>query len=59
MKRIKIIVDGDLIADSYKDNRTGIFRVTFELFKSLRRRNEIELLYSHFSFFSRETGTDE
>ena len=59
MEKTKVIVDGDLIADSYKSNRTGIFRVTNELFKKLAQRNDLELFYSHFSFFNRETTTAE
>lgn len=57
--KIKIIIDGDVIADSYKDNRTGIFRVSLELFKILSKKNEIELFYSHLSFFDRPTTTKE
>ncbi|WP_169712664.1 glycosyltransferase family 4 protein [Epilithonimonas caeni] len=56
---MKVILDADVIADFYKDNRTGIFRVTYELFKSLSKRKDIGLFYSHLSFLNRETGTDE
>ncbi|MPT30181.1 MAG: glycosyltransferase family 1 protein [Chryseobacterium sp.] len=55
---IKVILDSDVLID-YKSSRTGIFRVTFELFKNLSRRKEVELFYSHFSFLNRDTGTDE
>ncbi|WP_312768744.1 glycosyltransferase family 1 protein [Epilithonimonas sp.] len=56
---IKVILDADVIADFYKDNRTGIFRVTYELFKSLSKRKDVELFYSHFGFLNREKSTDE
>ncbi len=56
---MKIIIDADVIADFYKDNRTGIFRVTFELFKGLSKRKDVELFYSNFSFLNRDTGTNE
>lgn len=55
----KIILDADLIADFYKDNRTGIFRVAFELFKRLSRNQEIDVRYSHLSLFDRNTTTAE
>lgn len=56
---MKIIVDADVIADFHKENRTGIFRVTFELFKNLSKRKDVELFYSHFSFLNHNTTTDE
>lgn len=56
---IKIILDADVIADSYKDNRTGIFRVAFELFKSLATHSSADIYYSHLSLFHRETSTSE
>jgi len=56
---IKIILDADVIADSYKDNRTGIFRVAFELFKSLATHPLTDTYYSHLSLFHRETSTAE
>lgn len=56
---IKIILDADVIADSYKDNRTGIFRVAFELFKSLATHPSTDIYYSHLSLFHRETSTSE
>nr|WP_315025812.1 glycosyltransferase family 1 protein [uncultured Chryseobacterium sp.] len=55
----KVILDADIIADFYKDNRTGIFRVAFELFKRLGSSKEIDLYYSHFSLLNLETTTKE
>lgn len=57
--KTKVILDADIIADFYKDNRTGIFRVAFELFKKLGNSKEIELHYSHFSLLNLETTTEE
>ncbi len=59
MRKMKVIIDADLIADFYKDNRTGIFRVACEIVKKLSHRSDIELFYSHLSFFNRSTTTDE
>lgn len=56
---IKVILDADVIADSYKDNRTGIFRVAFELFKNLTTNSSIDAYYSHLSYFHRETSSME
>jgi len=56
---IKIILDADVIADFYKNNRTGIFRVTFEFFKKLSNNNVIETSYAHLSLFNHETTTKE
>jgi glycosyltransferase involved in cell wall biosynthesis len=56
---IKVILDGDVIADFYKDNRTGIFRVALELFNKLSKKKEIETFYSHLSLFHNETSTKE
>lgn len=56
---LKVILDADVIADSYKDNRTGIFRVAFELFKNLTVQYSIDVYYSHLSLFQRETSTME
>jgi len=57
---IKVILDADIIADSYKDNRTGIFRVAMELFKVLsKNKNILDVKYCHLSLFNRETSTDE
>ncbi len=56
---IKVILDADVIADFYKVNRTGIFRVTFELFKKLSRSKAVKTFYAHFSFFHYDTSTKE
>ena len=56
---MKIIIDADVIADFHKDNRTGIFRVTFELFKNISEKKDVELFYSYFGFLNRDTGTNE
>lgn len=56
---IKVILDADVIADFYKDNRTGIFRVTFELFRNLGNNHFIETSYAHLSLFNNETSTKE
>ncbi|SHL52362.1 Glycosyltransferase involved in cell wall bisynthesis [Chryseobacterium polytrichastri] len=56
---MKVILDADVIADSYKDNRTGIFRVAFELFGSLAKLKSVDVYYSHLSLFHRETSTGE
>lgn len=56
---IKVILDADVIADFYKDNRTGIFRVTFELFRNLSNNDFIETSYAHLSLFNNETSTKE
>ncbi|MBK1898205.1 glycosyltransferase family 4 protein [Chryseobacterium paridis] len=56
---IKVILDADVIADFYKDNRTGIFRVTLELFRVLSRNNAIETFYAHLSWLHTETSTKE
>jgi len=56
---MKIILDADVIADFYKDNRTGIFRVSLELFKELSRNKNIETSYSHLSLFNSETSVRE
>lgn len=56
---LKVILDADVIADFYKDNRTGIFRVTYELFQRLSRHKSIEAYYSHFSLFNNDTSTKE
>ncbi|MPS66459.1 MAG: glycosyltransferase family 1 protein [Chryseobacterium sp.] len=56
---MKVILDADVIADFYKDNRTGIFRVTYELFKVLSENNSIEAFYAHLSLFNYETTTNE
>lgn len=56
---IKVILDADVIADFYKDNRTGIFRVTFELFKKLSNNDFIETSYAHLSLCNNETSTKE
>ncbi|MDQ1160524.1 glycosyltransferase involved in cell wall biosynthesis [Chryseobacterium sp. SORGH_AS 447] len=55
----KVILDADVIADFYKDNRTGIFRVTFELFKKLSENKDIKTFYSHLAFFNGETSVQE
>ncbi|GEN76799.1 hypothetical protein CHA01nite_25390 [Chryseobacterium hagamense] len=55
----KIILDADVIADFYKDNRTGIFRVTFELFKELSGHKDIQTFYSHLALFNGETSVQE
>ncbi|WP_300685012.1 glycosyltransferase family 1 protein [Chryseobacterium sp.] len=57
--KAKVILDADIIADFYKDNRTGIFRVALELFKRLGKNKEIDVYYSHFSLFNLETTTQE
>lgn len=56
---LKVILDADVIADFYKDNRTGIFRVTFELFRELSNNDVIEKSYAHLSLFHNETSTKE
>lgn len=56
---MKVILDADVIADFYKDNRTGIFRVTYELFKALGENNSVETFYAHLSLFNYETSTRE
>lgn len=56
---MKVILDADVIADFHKDNRTGIFRVTFEFFKQLSKNNVVEVYYSHLSIFDNETSTKE
>lgn len=57
---INVILDADVIADSYKDNRTGIFRVALELFKSLsKNKTYVNVTYCHLSIFNRETSTNE
>lgn len=56
---VKVILDADVIADFYKDNRTGIFRVTLELFKELSRNKNIETFYSHLALFNGETSVNE
>lgn len=55
----KVILDADVIADFYKDNRTGIFRVTFELFKELSEHKDIQTYYSHLALFNGETSVQE
>lgn len=57
--RIKVVLDADVIADFYKDNRTGIFRVAYELFQRLSNNKSIEPYYSHFSLFNNDTSTKE
>lgn len=57
--KMKVILDADVMADFYRDNRTGIFRVAFELFKRLSNSKEIELYYSHLSLFNLDTTTEE
>lgn len=57
--RIKVILDADVIADFYKNNRTGIFRVTLELFRKLTKNDKIEAFYSHLSLFHNDTSTKE
>lgn len=56
---IKVILDADVIADFYKDNRTGIFRVTLAFFRELIKSNSIEAFYSHLSVLHNETSTKE
>lgn len=56
---MKVILDADVIADFYKDNRTGIFRVTYELFRQLSENDAIETLYAHLSLFNHQTSTKE
>lgn len=56
---IKVILDADVIADFYKDNRTGIFRVTLAFFRELIKSNGIDAFYSHLSVFHNETSTKE
>ncbi|CAI8710422.1 glycosyltransferase family 4 protein [Chryseobacterium sp. IT-36CA2] len=56
---IKVILDADVIADFYKDNRTGIFRVTLAFFRELSKNNAIETFYSHLSVLHNETSTKE
>jgi len=56
---MKVILDADVIADFYKDNRTGIFRVTYEMFKALSENNSVETFYAHLSLFNYETSTRE
>ncbi len=56
---IKVILDADVIADFYKDNRTGIFRVTFEFFKELSNNRVVDTSYAHLSLFNNETTTKE
>ncbi len=56
---MKVILDADVIADFYKDNRTGIFRVTYELFRQLSKNDAIETLYAHLSLFNHQTSTKE
>lgn len=56
---MKVILDADVIADFYKDNRTGIFRVTHELFKALSENSSLETFYAHLSLFNHETTTEE
>lgn len=56
---IKVILDADVIADFYKDNRTGIFRVAVELFKKMTENARIETFYSHLSLFHNDTSTEE
>lgn len=55
----KVILDADVIADFYKDNRTGIFRVTFELFKKLSGHKGVQTFYSHLALFNGETSVQE
>lgn len=57
--KIKVILDADVIADFYRDNRTGIFRVTLEFFRKLSRNVAIEVFYSHLSLLHNETSTKE
>lgn len=56
---LKVILDADVIADFYKDNRTGIFRVALEILTQLTKKNKIETFYSHLSLFHHETSTKE
>lgn len=56
---MKVILDADVIADFYKDNRTGIFRVALELIKKISRKKEVQIFYSHLSIFNNETSTQE
>lgn len=56
---IKVILDADVIADFYKDNRTGIFRVTLAFFRELSKNSAIEAFYSHLSVLHHETSTEE
>lgn len=56
---IKVILDADVIADFYRDNRTGIFRVALALFRELSNDNSIEAFYSHLSLLHNETSTKE
>ncbi|WP_418121826.1 glycosyltransferase family 4 protein [Chryseobacterium sp. PTM-20240506] len=56
---IKVILDADVIADFYKDNRTGIFRVTLAFFRELSKNSTIETFYSHLSVLNNETSTKE
>lgn len=56
---MKVILDADVIADFYKNNRTGIFRVTYELFRQLSKNDVIETLYTHLSLFNHKTSTKE
>jgi glycosyltransferase involved in cell wall biosynthesis len=56
---MKVILDADVIADFYRDNRTGIFRVTYELFRELSQHDAIETSYSHLSLFNHQTSSEE
>lgn len=57
--KLKVILDADVIADFHKDNRTGIFRVTYELFKALTSEKDLDVYFSHFSYLNLGTTTQE
>ena len=48
--KIKLIFDIEIIANAYKQNETGIFRVAYEMFKKFSKSSKIELLYSNFNY---------
>ena len=48
--KIKLIFDIEIIANAYKQNETGIFRVAYEMFKQFSSSNKIDLLFSNFNY---------
>ncbi|WP_333852653.1 glycosyltransferase family 4 protein [Epilithonimonas sp.] len=48
--KIRVIFDLEVLGNSYKNNQTGIFRVTYELLRRFMFNNKLDVLYSNFNF---------
>lgn len=48
--KIKLIYDIEILANAYKINETGIFRVANELLKRLKLEKDVEVIYSFQNF---------